>query len=253
MPRRIRAIVTGHSQGLGAAMATQLLARNIPVLGCARNGNRDLASRFPTLLHETKLDLGNVDALRAWLEGETLQEFSRDADCVLLINNAGTLGPVGPAETQPLQEIATALQINVAAPLMLTAALARAHPGELRIVHISSGAARSPYAGWSVYCATKAALDHHARAISAEGRANLRICSLAPGVVDTEMQTLVRTTPESRFPMLKKFQRLKQKGHLTPPDTAAERIVAYLLDARFGEAEIADLRELPVVSRQDTH
>ena len=244
----VRAIVTGHSRGLGAAMTAQLLARSIPVLGCARHGNPDLMSRFPALLQEAELDFGNVDALRTWLEGGTLQQFSRDADCVLLINNAGTLGPIGPAEIQPLHEIATTLQINVAAPLMLTAALARAHSGELRIIHISSGAARTPYAGWSVYCATKAALDHHACATAADGRTNLRICSLAPGGVDTEMQTLVRATPEVRFPMLRKFQRLHQEGHLTPPDTAAERIVAYLLDARFGQTQIADLRELPAIS-----
>ena len=241
----VKAIVTGHSSGLGAAIAESLLQRGIPVLGTARRGNPALADRFPALLQEARLDLGDAGALSRWLDSEAIPAYCRDADTVLLINNAGTLGPIGPAETQPVDEIGTAVQINVAAPLMLTAALALHHAGALRVVHISSGAARSPYAGWSIYCATKAALDHHARAVAADGRANLRMCSLAPGVLDTDMQDIIRNTPETRFPMLKRFQRMKQEGQLTPADDAARRIVAYQLDARFGEAATADLRDLP--------
>ena len=248
MPSTLKAIVTGHSRGLGAAIAEKLLASGIPVLGCARHGNPDLASRYPSLLQEAHLDLGASVPLAQWLEGDELGTFCRDAGTLLLINNAGTLGPIGPADTQPPNEIATAIQINVAAPLMFAGALSRRHSGELRILHISSGAARSPYAGWSIYCASKAALDHHARAIAADGRPNLRICSLAPGVVDTEMQAVIRATPEARFPMLKKFQRLKQDGHLTSAEDAAARIVAYLLGAQFGDSVTADLRELPATS-----
>ena len=248
MSSPIKAIVTGHSKGLGAAIAGQLLASGIPVLGCARHGNSDLACRYPDLLQEAHLDLSATTTLSQWLEGDALKAFCHDTATLLLINNAGVLGPIGPAHTQPLNEIAAAIQINVAAPLMFASALSRCQTGELRILHISSGAARSPYAGWSIYCATKAALDHHARAIAADGRTNLRICSLAPGVVDTEMQTVIRATPEDRFPMQKKFLRLKQDGHLTPPENAAARIVAYLLGAQFGEATTADLREIPAVN-----
>ena len=244
MPHDFKAIVTGHSRGLGAALAEELLARGIPVFGLARQQNVALAERFPNLLSEARCDLGDAAALTAWSESESFRKFCADTTTLALINNAGTLGPVGPAETQPLEDIATAVALNVATPLMLSRAVARRHAGELKILHISSGAARSAYAGWSIYCATKAALDQHARAAAADGRTNLHICSLAPGVIDTDMQVDVRNTPEARFPMRPKFQKLKQEGHLTPPGEAARQIVGHLLSPAFGLVTTADIRDL---------
>lgn len=246
----LKAIVTGHSRGLGAAVAEVFLERQIPVLACARQDNPALAKRFPGLLLEHCLDLSDSHALANWLDGEALDRFCADAETLLLINNAGTLGPVGPLATQQATAIGQAVALNVAAPLMIAAALARRHAnassesGELRILHVSSGAARFAYAGWSVYGATKAALDQHARAVTAEKRDRLRICSLAPGVIDTDMQTEIRGLAEVSFPMLRKFQKLKRNGLLTDPREAAVRIVDYVLSPAFGNLPAADLREL---------
>ena len=113
-----------------------------------------------------------------------------------------------------------------------------------RILHISSGAARNPYAAWGIYCATKAALDQHARSVALEKIRGLRICSLAPGVIDTEMQAELRATPESVFPMRGRFEALKQSGKLTKPEDCARRLVEYLLGDRFGREAVADLRDL---------
>ena len=241
----LKAIVTGHSRGLGAALAETLLERGIPVLACARRDNPDLAGRFADRLCEYRLDLGDAAALADWLDGEALRHFCADAHTLLLINNAGTLMPVGPLGTPTAYEIAAAVALNIAAPLMFANALTRLHTaGELRIMHISSGAARSAYVGWSVYGATKAALDHHARAVAAEQRPDVRICSLAPGVVDTEMQAAIRNTPEAHFPMRQKFRKLKEEGLLSSPRETAERIVAHLLAPAFGGNATLDLRDL---------
>ena len=67
---------------------------------------------------------------------------------------AGMLGPVGSLDSQSPAAIGQAVALNVSAPLMFAAALAQRHAGELRILHISSGAARFAYAGWSIYGAT---------------------------------------------------------------------------------------------------
>lgn len=240
----LKALVTGHSRGLGAAITEALLQRGIPVLACARRENAELTERFPALLHQQRLDLSDFHALAAWLDGEALDLFCADASTLILINNAGMLGPVGSLDSQNPAAIGQVVALNVSAPLMLAAALAQRHAGELRILHISSGAARFAYAGWSIYGATKAALDQHARAVAAGNRDDRRICSLAPGVIDTDMQTEIRNLAETSFPMLKKFQKLKRNGLLTAPTEAAARIIDYALDPEFGNLPTADLREL---------
>lgn len=241
----MKALLTGHSRGLGAALASELLGRGIPLLGLARQRNPALAAAYPGLLFEASLDLADAVALRAWLDSGRIDDFlGGDDGPLLLINNAGVLGPMAALEAQDAREIATAVAINVTAPLLLSAALARRHAGELRILHVSSGAARSAYPGWSIYGASKAALDHHARGVAADGRANLRICALAPGVVDTDMQTRIRATTDEHFPLKDKFVALKAEGRLSTPQAAARAAVDYLLSEKFGSQPVADLREL---------
>lgn len=241
----MQAIVTGHSRGLGAAIAAELLARDIRVLGIARQGNAALAAAYPALLQEASLDLADQKALHAWLGGRPLGEFlAADDGALLLVNNAGVLGPMAALAAQDPAEIAAAIAINVSAPLLLSAELARRHAGELRILHVSSGAARNPYPGWSIYGASKAALDHHARCVAADGRNNLRICALAPGVIDTDMQTTIRASDAADFPLKDKFVALKAEGRLSTPQGAARAAVDYLLSEKFGSQPVADLREL---------
>ena len=71
----MKAIVTGHSRGLGAAIARNLMARGIPVLGIARQSNTDLAAAYAPLLTEVPIDLADTDALGQWLAGAALGAF----------------------------------------------------------------------------------------------------------------------------------------------------------------------------------
>ncbi|TXG99089.1 MAG: SDR family oxidoreductase, partial [Rhodocyclaceae bacterium] len=124
-------------------------------------------------------------------------------------------------------------------------AVACAYRGPLRIAHISSGAARPAFAGWSVYGATKAALDHPARSAATDAAPRLRIRSIAPGVVDTEMQAAIRRTEAPDFPLLDRFLALKQEGKLASPEDAAGQMLRFLLSDDFGKAAVVDLRDLP--------
>ena len=239
----MKAIVTGHTKGLGAAIAQELLARGIPVLGLARGRAPGAAERHAGLLSEIALDLSDGAALSAWLGKGELAAWLAGCGTALLVNNAGVVWPVGPlAEQDPLQAIRAAT-LNVAAPLALAAAVVRASPGaERRILHVSSGAGRSAYPGWSVYCATKAALDRHAEAVALDGDATVRACSLAPGVIDTGMQAEIRATSENRFPMRERFVQLKEQGGLSSPEDCARELVEYLLAPGFGGKPVDDLR-----------
>ncbi|QGZ63218.1 SDR family oxidoreductase [Paraburkholderia acidisoli] len=244
----VRAIVTGHTRGLGAAMAELLLERRIDVLGLGRGSNTTLAARNATQYAEAIVDLADPAALERWLGSASFDTFVEGADCVVLINNAGSVEPIAPLGAQDANAIARAVTLNVAAPLMLANALAATRAlganASRRIVHISSGAARNAYAGWSVYCATKAALDHHARAVALDAPAGVRICSLAPGVIDTGMQATIRSTSTDHFPLRERFEQLKENGQLTSPEAAARQVVDYALSDAFGATPVADVREL---------
>ena len=241
----LHAIVTGHSRGLGAALAEQLLDRGIAVLGISRKGNADLAARFPAL-KEVALDLSDTQSLLRWLSGPTLKGFLSGAGEVLLINNAGLLQPVGPIGTQDPAAIAKSVALNVTAPMILSnavAAQAMAASVTCRVLHVSSGVGRRPCAGWSVYSATKAALDHHARGAALDDTPWLRVASLAPGVVDTDMQAEIRASDPAVFPMLPQFHELKDKNLLVAPADTARKILDYLLADDFRTGDINDVRE----------
>lgn len=239
----MKAILTGHSRGLGAAIAENLLSRNIPVLGLSRTRNVELEGRFPAALEQHTLDLSDPISVASWLAGDTLHRFLSGCRTVLLVNNAAMVQPVGAIDAQDVFAIARTVGLNVATPMMLASAVASAsrHASDRRIVHISSGAGSSACPGLSVYCATKAAVDHHARTVATDNTPHLRICSLAPGVVDTDMQAEIRATPLEQFPLRAAFETLKRNGELSSPAECAQRLVDYLLSDRFGEAPVAAL------------
>lgn len=233
----IKAIVTGHTRGLGAAIAAELQSRGIAVLGLARGRSPQAG------IEQVELDMADPAALGAWLAGGALGDFLVEAGTVLLVNNAGVVTPVGPLAAQDPAAVLRAVSLNVAAPLALAAAFAQAAPGaERRILHVSSGAGRNAYPGWAVYCATKAALDHHARAVLLDGDSRVRAVSLAPGVIDTDMQAAIRATPDADFPLRRRFVELQETGTLVAPADCARGVVDYLLAADFGGEPVDDLR-----------
>jgi len=232
-----KVIVTGHTRGLGAAIAAELQSRGLAVLGLAR-GRSTLAG-----IEQAEVDMADPVALQVWLAGPTLRDFLAGADTVYLVNNAGVVTPVGPLAAQDPAAVLQAVMLNVGAPLALAAAFVQAAPESTRrILHISSGAGRNAYPGWAVYCATKAALDQHARAVQLDGDPRVLAVSLAPGVIDTDMQAAIRATPAANFPLRERFVELKDTGGLTSPEDCARNLADYLLAPGFGREAVDDLR-----------
>ncbi|MDU0810664.1 MAG: SDR family oxidoreductase [Burkholderia sp.] len=243
----IRAIVTGHTRGIGAEITKQLLERGLTVLGLSRNRYRTLSKSFDKLLIEKEIDLSNLLDVEVWLASGALHHFIDSASCVLLFNNAGTVEPIGPLGLQDPKLVRYSVCLNVATPLMLASALTNflQDGTECRIEHLSSGAARHPYKGWSIYCATKASLDHHARVVAMEENHAFRICSIAPGIVDTDMQATIRRASINQFPSLDRFKKLKAEGELSLPDEVAKKLINYIFSDAFGKIPVVDIRELP--------
>src|SRR5438067_2179953 len=104
----MKAIVTGHTKGLGAALANNLLARGVPVLGLARTHAPETAAAYPDLFEEVELDLADAPALSAWLAGRGLADYIDGSGAVLLLNNAGMVSPVGPLDLKETGALADA-------------------------------------------------------------------------------------------------------------------------------------------------
>jgi NAD(P)-dependent dehydrogenase (short-subunit alcohol dehydrogenase family) len=112
------------------------------------------------------------------------------------------------------------------------------------VVNISSGAAKRAIAGWSAYCASKAGLDMGTRVAALEAAPNVAVCSLAPGVVDTPMQGVVRSADEQTFPDRARFQAMKDDGVLRPAADVAGDILAAIDAGKLTNGGNFDLREM---------
>jgi NAD(P)-dependent dehydrogenase (short-subunit alcohol dehydrogenase family) len=237
-----KAIVTGHSKGLGAGIAGALLQSGYNVLGLSRSA----LPGFESGLEQVALDLGDAQGLSNWLESGELADFLEHAETAILVNNAGIVEPIAPLGRQGAAAIARAVTVNVSAALILADAFVAATEGleDRRLVNISSGAGRHAYTGWSVYCATKAALDHHVRGVADDNIAGLKVESLAPGVIDTGMQATIRATSEEDFALRERFVGLKESGALGDPDSVGAKIAAHVTGPKFGAELVTDIREL---------
>jgi benzil reductase ((S)-benzoin forming) len=242
----MRVVLTGHSRGLGAALTQCLVENGAHVLGLSRGRHPGVGAQYQGYLTEHQIDLADPAALLEWLALPELKNFLGDHQKVVLINNAGLLAPIGQIGQQSNAEILNTITVNVGAALTLTNEFVglTQSSADRRVLHISSGAARSPYAGWSIYCATKAALDQHAKCLAVESHPGLRTCSLAPGIIDTDMQAQVRSTSLEAFPMRKKFDQLKAEGQLALPADTARALLQFLFSNDFGQAPCLDLRSL---------
>lgn len=238
-------IVTGASRGLGAALAAQLVARGDRVLGISRHHNLDLALGG----HESwTADLGQplpvADRLQSWLSRQGPGAFTG----LLLINNAGVITPPGPVQTVPLAQLSSALRVGLEATLLLSAAFLRATDDwglPRQILNISSGLGRRAMAAAAPYCAAKAGMDHLSRAMALDEALKpqgARVVSIAPGIIDTDMQAQLRGADPQQFPDQPRFAAFKSDGHLDSPAACATKLLAYLDRPDFGVEPVADVR-----------
>lgn len=244
-------ILTGASRGLGAAIAEQLLAPGVTLLCIARQANPTLAARASQTggkVLQWQHDLTDApavaEALGAWMGGLDGTAYAE----ANLINNAGVISRIGPVDQDDQTQLVQAIRVGLEAPLLLSAAFlgaTRSWAARRRILNISSGLGRRAMAGSASYCAAKAGLDHLSRAMAldeADRPNGARIVSLAPGVIDTDMQVQLRAADDAGFPDKERFVALKEQGQLSSAHDAAQQVVRYLRRTDFGREAVADVR-----------
>lgn len=232
------ALITGGSRGLGLALVEQLHQQGYTVIDFSRSAPHafsvavDLAdpAGYGRLL---------TDAL-AGIDRTALRDL-------LVINNAGTLDPIGPAATKDRTQLIANLNTNLISGIVFIAeAVAQFQVARCRkiIANISSGAALKGYAGWSLYCAAKAGMENFIRALAAEQQSEdypFVAVNVNPGVMDTEMQTLIRSASADDFPDVSRFIRRHEQGELNAPAVVAYAVLAIFAQENLSAGERYDI------------
>jgi NAD(P)-dependent dehydrogenase (short-subunit alcohol dehydrogenase family) len=178
-------VLTGASAGIGRDTAVRLAARGAVVVGAARDFERlsALAEAAPGV-EPVRCDVSVAADRAALISGVLAQHGRIDA----LVNNAG-LGWEGLVEAMPPEKVEQLWAVNVvglvdlcrlALPSMLAA-----RSGD--IVNISSMVGHATFPPFSVYCATKAAVNGFTESLRREVRfRGVRVHLILPGPIETE-------------------------------------------------------------------
>ncbi len=225
--------ITGCSSGFGAALAEAALARGHRVAATARDSAAldALAARYPETCRVLALDVTDASQVGAPVR----QAHDAFGQLDVVVNNAG-YGLIGAFEELSPEQIARNFETNFFGALTVIRAalpILRAQ-GSGHIVNISAAAVISNYAGFSIYGATKWALEGVSESLAAELKPlGIKVTIVQPGPFRTDFIARSMEHAEHRIAAYDrtsgKFQRLlesmagKQPGD---PAKAAEAIIA---------------------------
>lgn len=213
-------VVTGASRGIGRGLVDAWRQRGHDLAICNRSPSGIIADN----VFEQNFDIRDESAVDAFAVATAARFGAID----LWVNNAGVLEPMQPLRNTSAVDFQSLLDINIMGVYLGSRAYARhvrGRAGAGVLINIGSGASTSAYAGWSAYCASKAAVDLMSECLALEeADAGLRVYAVAPGVVDTAMQEIIRASDEADFPAVDRFIELKQNDDFNSVDFVASQL-----------------------------
>jgi 3-oxoacyl-[acyl-carrier protein] reductase len=183
------ALVTGASRGIGRAIAERLSRDGASVaINYVRNLDKaeevfnEITSAGGTAF-TIQADVCRIDGIQQLFE-KTLEHFGR---LDILVNNAGIRISPTVADLQE-EEFDRLFAINVKGPFFACQQAAHQISDGGRIINISSAVTQMMLSGYSIYAASKAAVDQLTRVFAKEvGGRQITVNAVAPGPVDTEL------------------------------------------------------------------
>lgn len=225
-------ILTGGSKGLGKELLAKLDRDGWVVYELSRSGNS---------VNNIHCDLGDLESVNATIQTLSDRIAGENISEAILICNASQLGPIKRVKNLSKREIEQSISVNITSQVeILNAFISKFRHAKIKksIFNISSGAASKGYAGWSLYCMGKAAVENYLHAIYEEEKSEsdpFRVVSINPFVMDTQMQRQIRDSDESEFPAKARFIKLNEDNLLIAPDVVASAIIDLVSAADFKE------------------
>jgi NAD(P)-dependent dehydrogenase (short-subunit alcohol dehydrogenase family) len=230
------AVITGASRGIGAGLASDFAKRGLRLGLCSRS-EPALAAGAGVVAE--RVDVRDADAMASF--AARVEERFGVID--LWINNAGVLDPIAPLRDVEVADFRDHVDANLTGVFIGTRLYARhvrGRDGGGVLINVSSGAASNAYAGWGAYCASKAGVERLTECAQLEeADTGLRAYSVAPGVVDTAMQELIRGCPPERFPKVADFIAMKRADAYNRTEFVAQHLLEMAFDPDRNESEVA--------------
>ena len=233
--------ITGTSSGIGKALAEKILEDESNfVFGISRRNT--VSHKNYQHVYTDLSRLKSVDAFEF--------PYLKKPNKIVLINNAGQIGDIKPIGQSANLAIANLMLVNVTAPAILMNNFISRYASrsiEKIILNVSSGAGKSAIEGWAPYCGSKAAIDLFSLTVFEEqkrAKNPVKIYSVAPGVVDTEMQVEIRNSNENDFSKHQYFVDLKANNELSTPEEVAAKYLRILDNTSNFKDCIFSLRDL---------
>ena len=218
-------IITGANSGIGMALAEHfsLLGHHVVAVARSQGALEKLQHSFASTLTIVIADVTKQDdRLKIKIS------LSSEDTGVLLVHCAGIAIPRLLAEITE-QEWDQHYFTNTKAPLFINQILLPHLKNGGRVLTVSSGLAHTPSLAMAAYGISKAALLMTKEYLNSEfGSQDIHFASAMPGVVDTPIQTYLRSCDSKRFPAVGAFHGFFQRGELLQPTTAA-KFLAWLL------------------------
>jgi len=221
------AFISGASRGLGAGLAERFADAGLRLVLCSRTPPALASSDTVIAASVDMRDEKGLDALVAQAE-------ARFGAIDLWVNNAGVLDPIQPIREVSLADFREHIDINLGGVFVGSRCYVR-HLRRLGkggvLINVSSGAAWNPYPGWGAYCASKAGVERLTEVLAVEEtEIGLRAHSVAPGVIDTAMQSLIRASSPENFPEVERFRDLERDGSFNSARYVANEFLAIAFD-----------------------
>jgi benzil reductase ((S)-benzoin forming) len=215
-------VVTGVSRGLGRALHDVMLQAQLDNFQYLFLSRSRLAFAAPNTCADYQLWDARTPV-------ELCLDFMReDIGKIFLVSNAGTIDPICASLDLSREELLDALHVNLIGPLKLVAQLveyAASRNVDLEVLNISSGAASRAIGGWLAYCSSKAAIKMALDVVALE-YSHTSVTHVDPGVMDTDMQSTIRSSRQHDMPDVNIFRDMKVAGRLQTAGEVATSIFA---------------------------